>query len=453
MKQKYLIVFLYLAISLLLSCKHIDHEYIEIHERNMWIKETMETFYLWIDQIPENLDPYSSIDSKAYFEKYRYEDDPWSWISDDYFKTINKYNGISSTSGMQYSLGIVADKYSIVGVVGYVLPGTPAAEANIKRGDIFSHVNGISLNMDNYYGLLTAGGTYTLSFVKMKDQILELDRVVSITEIENYEENPIFIDTVFEVENRKIGYLMYNSFLIDFEDEVADVFNEFKLDGITDLILDLRYNSGGSADAEKHLADLIAPESALGEIYSNTIYNDIQNERMRNRLGPNYCYSRIRANDANINLTGNLIGITSPQTASASEELLNGLDPFVNLTIVGDTTHGKYTSMIVLPDNKKNPKWAIIPIVAMMTNKNNVSVKGGIAPDISLDDNPLDGYPLGDIREAMLSKAIEQITGIPTLKSARIKHDFIQKPFTVFKGSEEVRALPIILNIGEIMPQ
>lgn len=413
---------------------------------NSWIQDIMEEVYLWEEYIPEGLNPASYDNSYTFFEKFIYEDDYWSWVSDDYYETIELYSGVSTTGGYEFYLRVISDNVTVIGVVEYVLPNSPAEEAGIKRGDIFTAIDGEELNRDNYSDLLSQGGTYTMDMAYLLNNTIYADTVVSITELENFQENPINMDTVYHIGGKTIGYFVYTSYLAEYIDEVDAVFAKFKAEGVTDLVIDLRYNSGGSVAAEEAMANLIVPTSAIGDIFQKSIYNDLYNNYFKDKYGDDFLNSEFTESANNINLSGKLIGLTGPYTASASEGLLNGLDPVCDLTLIGDTTYGKYTAMTVIADD--DSIWAVIPIISKTTNKDDVSVKGGMNPDYFIQDNPLDGYQLGDIQETLLAKAIEEITGEVSAKSARIKPTLEGEKIGTFKNGVKVTPLPSLLDWG-----
>ncbi len=443
-----------LTISILLvlsafSCKDKD-EVADYLATNRWIKDTMEEVYLWEKRIPSGLRADENTDPFDFFQAFVYEkEDHWSYLSDDYYETENLYNGIVTTAGYEFSLSFIGNSNNICGIVEYVLPNTPAAELDIRRGDIFTHIDGQALNLDNYLKLLFQGGTYSVSFALLDDnEQLVLKETKTLTEIEDYSENPVFLDSIYHIGGKVIAYLVYNGFVDEYDKtDVERVFTKFKSAGVTDLIMDLRYNLGGDVSSEENLANIIAPTSALDEIFSKEVWNDLYNAYFKEKYGDDYLNTRIKAHPCNINLSGKLIGLTSSMTASASEGLLNGLAPLTDFVQIGDTTHGKYTAMVVLPDNERNPQWAIVPIVMKTTNKNDVSVKGGMAPHVLLANNPLDGYPLGDIRETLLARAIAEITGIVPLKTRMtVRPTFTGEEIGRYKHGGKLKPLPRMVS-------
>ena len=442
-RTKFLLI-LTTSLTLLISCKKDSN----INERNRWIKDVMEEVYLWEENIPSGLNADSYDDSYVFFKKFLYKEDKWSWLSDDYYETSDMLDGITTTAGYEFSLYYREDNYHIKGIIEYVMPESPASAAGIKRGDVFTRINETVLNTDNYYSLLTIGKEYTIGFDTMANDSLIAYKEIALIEVQNFQENPIHVDTVYSIAGKQIAYLMYNSFIDKYNEDLNTVFNSFKSEGVTDLIIDLRYNHGGDVSAEEHLANLIAPSSMNGEIFSKDHWNTLLTDYFMDEKGDDFFFSYIDILPANINLSGKMYGLTSSSTASASEGLLNGLDPLVDLTLIGDTTHGKYTGMIVIPDDEDNPVWAIVPIVVKTTNKEDISVRGGMIPNTLLNDNPLDGYQLGDIKETMLAKAIEDLTGVSTTKSTKVHYQIREKSIGHFKNGKRLKPLPRIVGDG-----
>ena len=129
-------------------------------------------------------------------------------------------------------------------------------------------------------------------------------------------------------------------------------------------------------------------------------------------------FSRLKSKAQNIGdqLSGKLYILTGSRTASASELIINGLNPYMDVFLIGDVTYGKNVGSISLYDDE-DPRntWGMQPIVVKVYNSDNQSdYSQGFSPDIENKDNKLFIYPLGDTREELLSKALEQITGIPS---------------------------------------
>lgn len=449
--MRYKIILLLALLFSIISCDKDS----DTTKRNLWIKDVMENVYLWEADIPDGLNPDSYSDSYQFFKKFIYEDDKWSWLSEDYYATKNLYNGISTTGGHEYSLYYREDNVHIEGHIEYVQKNSPAESAGIKRGDIFTRINNISLSKTNYYELLTSYNSYVIGFDTLVNDSLIPLKDINITEVEGFEDDPILIDTTFIIGGKKIGYLHYTNFYYRYENNssynedsaaLETTFKHFAAEGITDLVLDLRYNGGGSVTAEIYLSNLIAPTSQVGEIFKKAHWNEFYTNYFTDKYGEEFFNTRIEDVVGNLNMTGKICALVSSSTASASEALLNGLEPLCDMTLIGDTTHGKFTGMIVFPDD--DSIWAVIPIVVKSTNKNDVSVKGGMKPDIILNDNPTDGYQLGDIRETMLAAAIREITGVAVPRKTPLPSFEQKRTLGRFKNGEKIKPFPNIIGWG-----
>jgi carboxyl-terminal processing protease len=199
------------------------------------------------------------------------------------------------------------------------------------------------------------------------------------------------------------------------------IFSKFKSEGITDLVLDLRFNSGGSESSAQSLASFIGKDIDATKTFERRIYNaKVEAEILKDpALGQGYLTTKFQAKDANIGgqLTGGRVYIlTSSRTASASELIINALKPFMDVFLIGDVTYGKNVGSISIYDeDSKTNTWGLQPIVVKVFNSLGQSEYGnGFQPNVLDEDNGLYLYPLGDQREALLAQAIGQITGAAT---------------------------------------
>lgn len=389
---------------------------------NNYIWDNMDLYYLWRDFMPTDLNPNTEPDPKVFFNKLIYKpDDRWSFITEDYEALVNSFKGIEKTFGDNFQLFREKDSNKVFGIVKYVIKGSPAYVAGIKRGDVFNKINGVALDTLNYSALLFDNDSYTLGFADIVDgEAVSNGRNIELTAT-TVQEDPVFLDTVLEVNGRKIGYLVYTQFISDSEDELKNVFAGFKSQGITDLIVDLRYNPGGSVTTADLLSSMIAPQSPVNDqaIFLKYVWNDIVEQYWLDKDGPDSQQLRIKfmPNENNLNLDKVYI-LVSENSASASESVINGLKPYMDVTLIGTTTHGKYTASITLHDPQKSFNWAIQPIVLKTVNVDgNTDFKDGFAPDYLVKD---DYYsPLGSLEEDMLSQAVSVITGVPADQLAR----------------------------------
>jgi carboxyl-terminal processing protease len=335
-----------------------------------------------------------------------------------------------------------------------VYADSPAEKAGLKRGDIFLKVNDQQITVSNYQELLFKTENYTLGFATITNsRITAINKTMSMTAVE-MQENPINKDTIFTFENLKIGYLVYNGFNADFDLQLNNVIKKFKDANIDQMVLDLRYNGGGSVQSSIYLASMIYGTDAT-KIFARAKYNSsieayFVDTYGSTALNDNFLKT-IEATDVNPSAPINTLNlqkiyiIVSDNTASASELLINGLRPYMNVRVVGINTVGKYTGSMTVKDwdasGTVNPthKFAMQPIVVKYANSNGISdFVSGLIPDIVAEEDIDNLLPFGNPHEKLLSYVLSDMTGIPLesimLKSAQIglkkvadSHDF--KPF------------------------
>src|SRR5690606_4805453 len=215
---------------------------------------------------------------------------------------------------------------NVFGIVTYVLPNTSAEEEGVKRGDIFTSIDGVKMNVNNYRDLLDKDA-YVIDINYLDgNTITPTGKSVSLTKKE-YSTNPVYKTEIIEVNGSKVGYLMYNSFTASYDGALNAAFGEFKTAGVTDLVLDLRYNGGGSVATAAGLASMITGQYK-GEIFLKEQWN----AKYQNAWEPeSYLYrfnDQIVLNRGSENEVAELINslnlnkvyvLTTGRTASASE--------------------------------------------------------------------------------------------------------------------------------------
>lgn len=452
------LTFLY-SLLFLSSCNKEDvapNPYIpdDIRSVNNFIWDNMNTYYLWNEFMPTNLDPERQPDPVVFFHDILYKpEDRWSFITDDYEGLINRLQGISKTFGHEYKLFRESGSKQVFGIVEYVIKDSPARQAGIKRGDVFNRINGILLDTLNYRLLLFTNDPYTIGFADIIDKkVISNENEIFLAPVV-MQEDPILLDTVYALEGSKIAYLVYNRFTSSLSTDLNDVFSYFKAEGVNELILDLRYNPGGSVSTATLLASLIAPSDIVAneEVFIKYIWNDILNKYWIDEEGAesDNLIIKFLNTDRNINLN-RLYVLTSDNSASASELVINGLRPYMEVIMVGDTTHGKYTASLTLHNEEESFNWAIQPIVLKTANVNNeTDYKDGLFPDYLSEDDYL--APLGSLEEDRLSVAISLITGIPIGLPARISAtDILPRSVPILSGGIKDRRDEMVMEIDNI---
>ena len=350
--------------------------------------------------------------------------DRFSFIVDDYVELENLFSGVSKTSGISYGLVRYCSGCSeIFAYVRYILPNTPAEEVGLKRGDIITRIDGIQLTDANYSNLLGAD-SFTVGLGKLEENtIADLDQTYDLTKIADYSTNPVFIAKTLDVDGQKVGYLMYNSFTADFDPQLNDAFGQFKADGVTDLILDLRYNGGGSVRTATDLASMITGQFP-GQLFMreewNAAYQAYFESEAPARLLNNFNSSIKSGQAINSLMLNQVYIITTNRSASASELVINGLNPYIDVVQIGETTTGKFQASVTLYDSPNfgrqnadpSHTYAIQPLVLKSVNSAGVSdYIDGLDPDIEISENIRDLGMLGELSDPLLNTAVNAILG------------------------------------------
>ena len=391
---------------------------------NKWINDVMKEVYLWL---PEMKTPIANTsEPEDYFESLlNRPTDRFSVIYPDYQQLINSLNGISLEAGYEFTLyRESSSNNNVVAEVTYIKKNSPASNAAMRRGDYITRINGTQMTLENYrtvLGLIDKPHTLnTLRFSEASGGFVAQPEI-SLTPVE-LSENPNFLDSVYTVNGEKIGYVVYHFFApgsgnnsTAYDQEMDGIFAEFKTKGIQHLVLDFRYNGGGFVSSAVNLASLIAPSVKTTDIFSKTKYNSflMQFDNLKNVQTP----FKEKAENLGKILKGNRVYVlTSTRTASASELIINGLKPYMDVFIIGDKTTGKNVGSVPFEDDD-NPanKYGMLPIISRSFNSLDQSeYTNGFLPNIEAKESSERLKPLGDINELLLRKAIEQITGVPS---------------------------------------
>lgn len=407
----------------------------EIQQADQFAINALGVYYLWNNEINKDLSklsPETCADPISVVRDIRYhangkEVDHWTVLTNDLDSMTSSVEGLGLSFGYDLT-GMWVDqaRTSLVFIVNYVAKGKPAERAGLKRGDIIWTLNGKDITLDNYSDLF-----YASSVSIQVQHGLESKELVTVSMEANKEwENPVLLDTTYDVNGKKVGYLVYNSFDVNSMTTLPDVFRKFKANGIEELILDLRYNGGGFVNTECELASLIAPYAnvAAKDVFQTEVYNDLLTEAWKTQMDFNTYFDTkfkydsykidVDISDANPGIS-KLYVIVTGASASASEGLIVGLTPYMDITLIGQQTYGKYCAgWMISPkelygsntqyDYSEIGKWGIYVMISKFADKNgnNQAMPDGIPVDIEVEDKVLDGFQFGDENETMLKAAL-----------------------------------------------
>lgn len=442
-----IILFLFLAFFSLQSCDDNDDVAATSDiEVNDFIWKGLNLYYLWQADVPNLSDKrfanqsdlnnflkgYSTPETlfqsllnkpKSLYPKKGEAINRFSWIVSDYLELEGMLQGTIKSDGIDFGIYLKSSNSNeIFGWVRYIIPNSDASSKDIKRGAIFYGVNGTQLTKDNYQSLLVNSQNYTLNLADYNNgAITPNGKSVNLTKTV-LNENPILINTVIEASGHTIGYLMYNGFYSNYDTQLNDAFATLKSKGITDFVLDLRYNPGGSIQSATRLASMITGQFT-DKVFSKERWNDKLNsyfESEKPESLKNLFVNKIQNVTINsLNVTKIYI-LTTQSTASASELIINGLKPYIDVIQIGDVTTGKNVGSITIYDSptfgkeNRNPthRYAMQPLVLKIVNADDFGdYINGLIPTYTLKENITDLGVLGTSSDPLLSTAIGKITG------------------------------------------
>ena len=391
-----------------------------------FIWEGLNTYYYWQNSISDLADnrfdsqkSYASFLSRfnanhdLLFESLLSENDRFSWIMSDYTALENQLRRVYKTSGMMIGLARIGESNDLFAYVRYVLPNSDAAAKNIERGDLFLSVNNEQLTIDNYRDLLSSDvELFSIQLAQISDQTVTPTGISVDLVKSEIQENPIKITKLIELNNTKIGYLMYNGFVADFDNELENTLAQFQTQGVNQLIVDLRYNRGGRTSSSIKLASMITGQFS-GEVFAQTQHNDKLSSYNEDYL--------FEATAVQLKMD-RLYVISSSETASASELLINGLSPYIDVILIGDNTTGKNVGSYSIYDwidneGNVNPRhtWAMQPITLKIANSEGFAdFESGLQADYILQEDIANLGTLGEIDEPLLEKTLEVMGMLPT---------------------------------------
>ncbi len=351
-----------------------------------------------------------------------------------------------------FQVGLYGSKTSYEVRVLAVYKGSPADLSGIKRGDIFTEINGTQVSsnyIDGTTDYFLNAALFDASSVTLQVKKASSGTISNLTLARtSYRSNPVYQDTVYSYGTQKIGYLAFARFsdlTTNAQTPLDQAFSRFSNAGVTDLIIDLRYNGGGYVTTAEYLANLIIPGTvANGATMYKQYYNSLMQSKKATILknqpfldandkpqyigGKLYTYAdvdfSVAARTTNFSKTGPLtsvqkvVFIVTNNTASASELVINSLKPYFagNIKIVGEKTYGKPVGFFPITIDKYEVYFS------MFETKNSADAGGyysGMDPDNTVADDYR--YDFGDLRESSIASAYNYlITGSYTTAPAKI---------------------------------
>jgi C-terminal peptidase prc len=355
-----------------------------------FVRDTLQAYYYWYKELP-NPDPASFASPEAYLDSVRYRtlDSSFSYItskaSSDAFYSDSQFIGF----GLSYKRTGDTELR-----LAQTFPGSPAADAGMDRGDTLLSVNGKTVadllrtgEINTIFGAEQVGVTADLAWRDMQGRERSATLAKRLVTIPTVSQT-----AVLNAGGARVGYIHFRNFVQPSVEALNTAFTQLREQGATELVLDLRYNGGGLVSVAQHLAGLIAGPPLVGQVFVQFTHNDKQASR-----DTSY---KFEAKPQALAAT-RLVVIATSGSASASEAIINGLRPYMDVKVVGDTTYGKPVGQYGFDFCQK----VLYPVAFLVTNaRGEADYFGGIVADCAAADDV--DHALASPQEASLAEAL-----------------------------------------------
>ncbi|MFT4045274.1 MAG: S41 family peptidase [Solimonas sp.] len=401
-----------------------------LDDEKYWLRTYMDEVYLWYDEVPGvdarpyDVAGYGSVFAAldGYFTALltpvitasgKYED-PFSFTYPTADWEALSQGGVTVGYGMQFAVLAATPPRDVR--IAYTAPDTPADDAGIARGAIIEAIDGVDIDVNTQAGVdtlnagLNPGEAGEAHSFTLRDLGASSDRAVTLT-ADEVTSTPVQNVHSVTTADGKVGYLLFNDHIATAEGELIDAIDQLQADGISDLVLDIRYNGGGYLDIASELAYMIAGSAQTsGKTFERLSFND------KNPLAADTSFTITPFHDSSQGIDASVPSGTSlpqlglsrvyvligPGTCSASEAIINGLRGVdVDVVLIGDTSCGKPYGFFA-QDNCGLSYFAIE--FAGVNAKGFGDYADGFDPDCAVADDFT--HALGDADEALFAAAL-----------------------------------------------
>lgn len=375
-----------ISLTLMACGEDRSGEYYALIASKTWIYETMQQNYLFYEDIPaeESLDFFQT--PETFLKNAASSRDQKNGTLFSHIDSVNVSRALSSSPTFGYEAALIrtgSGDYAIR--VLYTQPGSPAEEAGLKRGDWIIAANNKKIGSGDYSKYVSAPTqSYTFTLGNYNGEGFDTLGVTEIPAPRYIEETNLMKTSFITAGNRTAAYILYNSFGADDTETLQNMFVEIAARQPNDIILDLRYNPGGYVSTSQLLSTLLAPQNTMGQTFLNMTYND------KIAKTESYLFEPSLIPGGTPLAYENLYIITSNNTASASEIVINCLRPYLKerLLQVGTATFGKNVAQSLFTD-EQSPQLELWLTTAYLSNAEGFQdyFDNGLQPDYELAEN------------------------------------------------------------------
>lgn len=385
-------------------------EYYALISTQTWMYELMQEEYLYYQDIPERKSLNFFNKPSAFLNSMVSPKDKKSGSTFSHIDSVfTATRSASQTPTFGFEGAMVRNNSGSYGIrVLYTQKNSPAEEAGLKRGDLIIAANNKKINSTDLFYITAPKEAYLFTMGRLDDNGFDTLQTVQMPEPRIVRNENLYKWTTFEVNGKKVAYILYNDFGDNDSQDLNDMFSQLSGQNISDIVLDLRYNPGGYVNTAQLISTNLAPQEAIGKVFLKMTYND----KINKTDILNFEQSKL-VNGTPISYE-NLYVITSGNTASASEIVINCLKPYMKerLIQVGTATFGKNVAQRLYTDEEQAPMLEFWMTNSLLSNVDDVSdyYTNGLKPDYAIAEN-LKGElgELGTDRDSLMIPIIKHI--------------------------------------------
>jgi C-terminal processing protease CtpA/Prc len=391
-----------------------------LRERQDWALAQLREWYLFPETLPASLDPtpYTTvddyIDALTATARSQRRDRYFTYLTS--IKEEDAYYGAGTTGG--YGVRFALDQTGRRLLVTEAFEGAPALNAGIDRGTEILGIGTTSANVRSVSAIVAAEGTAGLSAALGPDdagttrvmQFRTLDGTTTTASITKTDFALLPVSTRYGAKvlndgGKKVGYINLRTFISTANEPLRNAFASFRAQGITEFVIDLRYNGGGLISVAEMMGDLLGGGKSTSQVYSYTTFRP---EKSAENDVKYFAPTAQSVTPTKIAFIG------TGSTASASELVINAFVPYLgnNMALVGTNTYGKPVGQIALDKAGCDDRLRVIAL-AVQNSARSAAYFDGLATTVpnSCQANDDIGYPLGDEREQSVARALDFLAG------------------------------------------
>nr|WP_229664510.1 S41 family peptidase [Sphingomonas metalli] len=388
-------------------------------DRQNWAAAQLREWYLFPETLPASLSPAGYTDVESYVDaltataRSQRRDRYFTYVTS--IKEEDAYYNSGSSAGFGVRLSYDSANRRVF--VSEAFEGAPALAAGIDRGTEILAIGTSAADLRTVADLYAAGGQAAITDA-LGPSTAGTTRVLRVTDAggvrnvtvakADYSLAPVssrYGAKIIDEGGRRFGYVNLRTFISTADPALRTAFDTFRAAGVTDIVVDLRYNGGGLVAIAELMGDLMGANRSTSDVFSYTSFRPEKASNNRTRFFAPVSQSVAPTRLAFIGTGG---------TASASELVINAFVPYLhgNAALIGGNTYGKPVGQIARDNTACDDRLRVIAFATQNAARQG-DYYDGLAGKVEASCRAADdtAYPLGDPREASTRAALDFLQG------------------------------------------